>query len=675
MNLIEGSDGNGFMLCKTRLEAARSLLRTQEEKQKTWQPSPNRAQAVHTSILIARRQYSMLEEMIPRIDVLVLNSINVSLLHKLVEVGLSVILDRVCTREAALKFYDHEWCRQAEDANHCSRNMTKPLLITACERRLPNMEVVCFLVEKMGVDININARKKGYTSGKDGLLSGNGVLHDLAGGVTWWNVHQVSPYLIGKGANLELRNHDGDTSLHIALEFRKYKGVFYKDAVKILLDNGADVNALNSKGETCLSKTGSDIELITLLLSYGTEISPAAIFSAIELGNVELLEFFLSQGDLANLRRPAPETPERIEFRQIPRAEVYPLLHAATFESSGKPGLNPFRMRMMTALLQHGADPHANFTKFYQVNDDPFCNEKKLDSVIQNSRGKWEAKTCIVIHEILETGKIVEPLLQLPSLQLELRDSQGRTLILSTTEGKTIQELADRGADITAQEKSGATVVHNLIQREPHELVINTIKALLTRDPNLVHISDNAEYVDLLLAYGADPLQLDSKGNTALHFLATNPHVHKARIQQLLELGLDLNARNKKGYTPLSRYYAHSSLRYGNSFWGNDVTARSDNDFMVFFKDRGADFFALNNMGTSLVHVVAGREISDGVLYLEERLKEPMKNHVRWFKFLMDMGLDPMLEDAQQRTSLDVAAACGNEHILKLFNQRPTESI
>lgn len=692
MNLLEGSDGAAFMLCKARLENERSSLRKEEKMRKTWEPSPNNAQATHTSKLLGLRRYSLLEEMMPRIDLLRLSRSNVSLLHSLVHFGLSDVLDRVCTREAALQFDDHEWCGQAEAANHCHMNTAKPLLITACKREIPNMKVVQILVEKMGVNININGRKESYASGKRELVSGNGVLHDLAEGTTWWNVHQALPYLIRKGANLVLRNDDGETPLHIALDYERYKGFFYKDAVKILLDNGADANAMNSKGETCLSKAGTDIELIKLLLSYGAEISPAAIFSAIELGNVELLEFFLSQGDLANLRRPAPETPERIDpsrRERIPSAEVYPLLHAATFkyyDHRKRVDLTPFRIRMMTTLLQHGADPYSTFTKLLQVNDNLCQSEDELDNLENGSEGKWKPQICTVIHEILGTGDMVEPLLQLSSLQLESRDSQGRTLILSTTGEKTIQELVDRGADITAQDKSGATVVHNLIQRQPHELVINTIRALLTRDPNLVHISDKAgdtplhyvlrtrdmhiEYVDLLLEYGADPLQPDSKGNTALHFLAINPLVHKARIQQFLDLGLDINTRNKKGNTPLSRYYAHSSLTSGGKFWGIvETNAHSANDCLLFFKNRGADFYALNEAGTSLLHVVAGRHISNDTFFREKDLRVLMENHVRWFNSLRDIGLDPMLEDARQRTSLDVAAACDNKHILKLFKQ------
>jgi hypothetical protein len=46
---------------------------------------------------------------------------------------------------------------------------------------------------------------------------------------------------------------------------------------------------------------------------------------------------------------------------------------------------------------------------------------------------------------------------------------------------------------------------------------------------------------------------------------------------------------------------------------------------------------------------------------------------VERFKVLMKMGLDPMAEDSRQRTSLDIAAACGGEHILKLFERKPME--
>ncbi|KAJ5145345.1 hypothetical protein N7448_002737 [Penicillium atrosanguineum] len=697
--ILEGSDGDGFHLCKSRLEDERTSLRKEEEKRKAWtmtERSHNDAQDRHTVKLLGLRHYGLMEERVSEIDILLLSWTNVSLLHSLARVGLSDILDRVCTREAALRFDDHEWCNQAEAANHCHRNMAEPLLITACQREMPNMEVVRILVEKMGININLNCRKESWANGKKESVLGNGVLHGLAEGVTWWNVHQALPYLIRKGANLELRNEDGETPLHIALDYEGRKGVFYKEAAKILLRNGADVNAVNSKGKTCLSKAGTDMELIKLLLSHGAKISPAAVFSAIELDNVELLEFFLSQGDLANMRRVAPETMERIhalDQTRIPTAEVFPLLHAATFKPNiayNDLDLTCFRMRMMTALLQHGADPYATFVKLHRVTDNSFNDDDELDNSDENSGDKWGPERCTVIHEILMAGDMAEPLLQLPALQLESRDDKGRTLILCTGQIERIQSLVDRGADIAAQDKSGKTVVHTLIQRQPNEQIISTIRALFIRDPNLVHISDKFhdtpfhyvlrasdvyfKYVDLLLEHGADPLQPDSNGNTALHLLATKPFTHKAHIQQFLDFGVDINARNKKGDTPLLWYLAHSLLPYGGNFWPtNETDTTSNNDGLLLFKDLGADFFACNNAGMSLLHEVAGRNIDKIRFVGDDRLKAPIKILVQWFEFLMDMGLDPMLEDAQQRTSLDIAAACGNEHIMKLFKQKPME--
>ena len=45
------------------------------------------------------------------------------------------------------------------------------------------------------------------------------------------------------------------------------------------------------------------------------------------------------------------------------------------------------------------------------------------------------------------------------------------------------------------------------------------------------------------------------------------------------------------------------------------------------------------------------------------------KDTTELFKMLWKMGLDPKVEDVEQRTPLGVAAACGNGGILELFKQ------
>ncbi|KAJ5164960.1 uncharacterized protein N7500_006790 [Penicillium coprophilum] len=706
MNLIEGPGGNDFVMCNARLQAEISSLRKEEKRRNEWMKTN------HGSInllflqmvqYLRLRQYGLFEELASQTDPLELDYTHISIVHCLVDDGLSELLDRLCTPEQALKFDDHEWCEHTE--NSCSRSgsrirssaRTVPLLMHACHRNLPNMKVVRTLVENLGVNIDAKRREERYVDDDYVTVLDHAVLHDLAKGETWWNVHQALPYLISKGADLEVRNDKGETPLHIALDYNKSKGVFYKDAVDILLNHGADVNAVSASGETCLSKAGADIDLIKLLLSRGAAITATAIFAAIDFCNVELLELYLSRSDVANMRRPAPKSRVRPHPRAdtiIPAAEEYPVFYAATSKSLDDVPCKEFdivsvRKDAMTALLRNGADPYATFVELHRVKHDSFSDGDDSDShdLHAGSKDQWEPETLTVIHEILTRTKVFEPLLQLADLQLECRDDKGRTLILCTSKPEAIRQLVDRGADITAQDKSGKTVAHALIACQATEDNISIMRALFDQNPSIVQLGDEAgdtplhyalrkrwiqfEHVDLLLEYGADLHQPDSNGDTVLHILCTRASDNKTRIEHFLALGLDINARNKKGDTPLMHCLAKGRLR--SDMWSYIGNSSSDNDNLRLLQDLGVDFHARNHAGMSMLHVVAGRKVHDTLGVSECDIEDDKENLVSWFNFIMGLGVDPMLEDAQQRTSLDHAAACGNEHILKLFKHKNAE--
>ena len=131
------------------------------------------------------------------VDNLELDRTNISILPTLARLGLSDVLKRVCTRESACKFNDHEWCNQTEIANNIPKPTTEPLLIVACNREIPDMAVVRLLVE-MGVNISAMSRKEVLVDNckQRENVSGHSVLHDIAQGKTWWNVHEALPYLI-----------------------------------------------------------------------------------------------------------------------------------------------------------------------------------------------------------------------------------------------------------------------------------------------------------------------------------------------------------------------------------------------------------------------------------------------------------------------------------------------
>jgi hypothetical protein len=63
--------------------------------------------------------------------------------------------------------------------------------------------------------------------------------------------------------------------------------------------------------------------------------------------------------------------------------------------------------------LKHHADPCATFLK-------------QNDPHVKNRGGN-----AIILHQIIDQGGIIQPFLRIPNLDLERRDPQGRTLLLS----------------------------------------------------------------------------------------------------------------------------------------------------------------------------------------------------------------------------------------------------
>jgi ankyrin repeat protein len=64
-----------------------------------------------------------------------------------------------------------------------------------------------------------------------------------------YNGSEIIPLLLTHGANINARDHEGDTVLHRICKENSYRA---EDSMRILLRSGADVNAQNVLGQTCL---------------------------------------------------------------------------------------------------------------------------------------------------------------------------------------------------------------------------------------------------------------------------------------------------------------------------------------------------------------------------------------------------------------------------------------
>ncbi|KAJ5435417.1 hypothetical protein N7445_006302 [Penicillium cf. griseofulvum] len=414
-----------------------------------------------------------------------------------------------------------------------------------------------------------------------------------------------------------------------------------------------------------------------LLIAHGAHVNATAIFSAIELHETVILETLLSHGSDSSTKRGAM----RPTFL-ILRSHLFSLpvpLHcdslSLTLEShprSNNLDKDALDARIMTILLNHGADPFTTYVGELS----PGYSIEESDSDLDDP----ELHRRTVIHEILKSGHVFNPFFQLPSVQLELRDSSGCKLLLAASQSEmmlrgrssitnpTFRELIDRGADVMAQYNDGNTILHHIRPpRVPFGFIVpltvdsellKTLKEVIIRNPGLLHQRDRKgetffhrilllgdfNIIDDLLEMRADPLQPDSNGDTALHHLAKHLRENQlqAHFKRFLEADVDINSRNCQGDTPLFKYIENGVPEHFEK--EDDLTET----IFGMFEEARVDFFAPNNAGSSLLHLLASKRKVAGMI-------------------LMSRGLDPMLEDARQRTSLDVAAVCGSEHIIKLF--------
>lgn len=744
---------DSYGLCKFRMEGTQKFWRESwvaTTSKTSAQSGPESKKQVFAMKLLGARQYSIFKEISPDLDLGQLDDQGKSILHCLVRWGYSDLLACTFNGNAASHYDDPEWClaAESENTNRQRQRRIQPLLPTACSRGLPNMDTVELLVENIGVDINARQRHEAWKTGPVEVILCGGALHGLAKGNKWWHVNKALPYLIKKGANMELRDEKGATPLHIALDRERFPGLYRKEAARLMIESGADVNAIDNEGNTCLSKAGKDLGLIKLLLGHGATVNGMAIFSAIELDQIDILELLLAEGDHANLRKAENKmfkTDDRGNL-EIIDSELLPLTFVARARGSGElsdsGASKENRARMMRSLLNHGADPFASYVRHVAVPKDASPDEHEAVETGEQG-GVWKLEKRTVIHDILESGDIVEPFLRLPDLDLERRDQRGCTLLLAAAQSKTtltaeiqcpkgyetvtksvFQEFVDRGANILAQDNEGKNILHHVWRIPGTTDVFKAMMPIIPSFPSLIQQRDHTgntpmhyalhsgglrEHLEFLIENGADPVEPDSEGNTALHHSARKREFlkdksfferffkehgvdsmkpdseeelalyHLARAQEplrensifirFLDLGVDINAKNNEGNTPLLEYIDKGFNRQANWMWGKSADEEFEDPCFKIFRSAGADFFAVNNAGSSLLHILAGKKVSKRF----GRNEDAASKIVHVFKVLMEMGLDPMAEDSRQRTSLDIAAACGGEHILKLFERKLME--
>ncbi|KAL2800461.1 ankyrin repeat-containing domain protein [Aspergillus keveii] len=500
--------------------------------------------------------------------------------------------------------------------------------------------------------------------------SGHGIgLHDLANGAHWWQPAAIR-YLAQHGADVNEMNANRGTPLHVAVR-ADYRCL---ETVQTLLELGADTNILKNDGYTPLNLAVGDTRITRLLLQHGADFgagNPPVYYSAVCAGDEDLVRAILETGVDPNkpFREDIPATYEagnEVPIRQSGTSDrslrSRPLYRAAISGASLDEDDEPKSQTdgVIKVLLEYGADPLM-----------------PLDG------------DTTIIHYCLCHRAHVYPLLTVPGLNLEHRDGYGRTMLLAAcahgdsdelfdirpapSRIRLVRKLCDMGAELSVADGEGNTAAHLLIHRHGPwalkrmaDLIVDIIEkcpSLLSQKNNKgftpFHLAVQCQQTDLiqrLLALGANAAEPDPEENTMVHYAAEAMFkLGEDNLHQALSLGHTINARNSAGETPIMKY-----ISLGNT------------EGIQIFQNLGADIFATNNAGETLLHVLA-RAPTD----VHKRIPFPWglyrtdgEKVVECFKYLLGLGLDPSWEDRGSRTAMDVAAAYGNRGILGLFQKK-----
>lgn len=305
--------------------------------------------------------------------------------------------------------------------------------------------------------------------------------------------------LVEAGVDLEQRNGRGVTALLLAAGDPHGWRQLRTDAIKALLQVGADPHQTDKDGET------------TLLRTFNTDLDLEAVRCLVEAGSEPNKRG--ANGDTA--------------------------LHKALSRTSSVDGTENIEATVKY-LLDMGADPtvedNRGKTPIEIAARVDFGIFKSLMSYCSDDNVKrrcWFSMDTYAKSETL--GPMVDFLLA-EGVDVDCRGTRtGRTLLLSNPMRKDLVEiLRERGARLDAVDNDGKNILH---------LLAGDFVKGATR-----------EYMERYIADGMDPLQTDSKGRTLLHHVAQwyrGGRDEAEFVQWLVELGVPANSY---AVTPLHVY-------------------------------------------------------------------------------------------------------------------------
>ncbi|KAJ5096766.1 hypothetical protein N7456_007487 [Penicillium angulare] len=262
-----------------------------------------------------------------------------------------------------------------------------------------------------------------------------------------------------------------------------------------------------------------------------------------------------------------------------------------------------------------------------------------------------------VIHSLLEGGMVVQPIFDFlgDKLEVERRDPQGRTLFLAACRSRVGLDAATDGvyADLRRRgdDKRG-------IHENPYPQPNNPWKEV---EGETFTTCTGPTMLSFLISHGADLLAVDNYGKNALHLLFTYTDHPWAFLPPLIDNAVEylikncpslINQPDKAGFYPL-----HLAIWRMNSI----VKPDDERPASIYrFEETvdpliaaGADIFAKDGLGNTVLHYLAGSRLSE-----VDRLGKEQRRLLQTF---LKRGIDPKARNADGQTALEIFCITDDE--------------